>query len=103
MKKGSILLLVIFIIACSTPRNTGYKPESKTYKKEANTIHPEFSIHHLNDTLSELNYKIKSKELLYTRPDGINFYSNVLISFRLSSSYDPREFSDSASVRLVDQ
>jgi GWxTD domain-containing protein len=103
MKKSSILLLVLFIIACSTPRNTGYKPESKTYKKEPNAIHPEFSIHHLNDTLSELNYKIRSKELLYTRPDGINFYSNVLISFRLSSSYDSKEFSDSASVRLVDQ
>jgi GWxTD domain-containing protein len=103
MKKSSILLLVVFIIACSTPRNTGYKPESKTYKKEANTIHPEFTIRHLNDTLSELNYKIKSKELLYTRPDGINFYSNVLISFRLSSSYESKDFSDSASVRLVDQ
>ncbi len=103
MKKSSILLLIVFIIACSTPRNTGYKPESKTYKKEANTIHPEFIVYHLNDTLSELNFKIRSKELLYTRPDGINFYSNVLISFRLAPSYDSKEFSDSASVRLVDQ
>lgn len=91
------------IVACSTPRNTGYKPESKTYKQEPNSIHPEFIITHVNDTISELNFKIRSKELLYTRPDGINFYSNVLISYRLTSTYDAHDFSDSASVRLVDQ
>lgn len=95
--------MVLIIVACSTPRNTGYKPESKTYKQEPNTIHPEFTINHVNDTISELNFKISSKELLYTRPDGLNFYSNVLISYRLSSSYDSREFSDSSSVRLVDE
>ena len=103
MKRGSIFLLVLIIFACSTPRNTGYKPESKTYKQEPNSIHPEFTVNHVNDTISELNFKIRSKELLYTRPDGINFYSNALISFRLSSTYDTKDFTDSASVRLVDQ
>lgn len=104
MKTKSLLLLFLIIsVACSTPRNTGYKPESKTYKREANAINPEFIVHHLNDTISELCFKIRSKELLYTRPDGINFSSNLLISFRLTSNYDAKEFSDSASVRLVDQ
>lgn len=102
MRTNSLLLILIILISCSTPRNTGYKPESKTYKQEPNTIHPEFSVTHLNDTVSELNFKIRSKELLYTRPDGINFYSNVLISYRLSSTYDAKDFSDSASVRLMD-
>ncbi|HRG37261.1 MAG TPA: GWxTD domain-containing protein [Bacteroidia bacterium] len=103
MKTKSLLLLLFIVVACSTPRNTGYKPESKTYKREANTINPEFIVHHINDTISELNFKIRSKELLYTRPDGINFSSNLLISFRLTSNYDAKEFSDSSSVRLVDQ
>lgn len=103
MKTSSILLFLLVIVACSTPRNTGYKAESKTYKQETNAIHPEFVISHIDDTISELNFKIRSKELLYTRPDGINFYSNVLISYRLSSSYDSKDFSDSSSVRLIDQ
>lgn len=102
MRKSSLLIVLIILIACSTPRNTGYKPESKTYKQEPNSIHAEFMINHVNDTISELNFKIRSKELLYTRPDGLNFYSNVLISYRLSSTYDSKDFSDSASVRLVD-
>lgn len=102
MRKHNLLLIWIILLACSTPRNTGYKPESKTYKQEPNAIHPEFTVNHVNDTISELNFKIRSKELLYTRPDGINFYSNVVISYRLSSTYDARDFSDSASVRLVD-
>ncbi len=103
MKTSSILLFLLVIVACSAPRNTGYKAESKTYKQETNAIHPEFVISHIDDTISELNFKIRSKELLYTRPDGINFYSNVLISYRLSSSYDSKDFSDSSSVRLIDQ
>lgn len=102
MRKHTLLFVLITLIACSTPRNTGYKPESKTYKQEPNAIHAEFTVNHVNDTISELNFKIKSKELLYTRPDGINFYSNVVISYRLSSTYDSRDFIDSASVRLVD-
>jgi GWxTD domain-containing protein len=103
MKTKSLLFLLLIIVACSTPRNTGYKPESKTYKREANSINPDFLVHHLNDTLSELCFKVRSKELLYTRPDGFNFRSNLLISFRLTSNYDGKEFSDSASVRLVDE
>lgn len=103
MKTKSLLLLLLIFVACSTPRNTGYKPESKTYKQEANSINPDFVIHHLNDSISELYFKVRSKELLYTRPDGFNFTSNLLISFRLTSNYDAKEFSDSASVRLVDQ
>ncbi|HET6225410.1 MAG TPA: GWxTD domain-containing protein [Bacteroidia bacterium] len=97
------LLVIIIVVACSTPRNTGYKPESKSYTHESNTINSDFIVHHVNDSISELYFKIRSKELLYTRPDGFNFFSNVLISVRLTSNYDSREFSDSASVRLVDQ
>lgn len=103
MKNYSLLLVILCIVACSSSRSTRYKPESKSYKKDASVIHPEFTVYHINDTISELNFKINSKELLYTRPDGFNFYSNVLISVRLLSSYEAKNFVDSASIRLVDQ
>ncbi len=103
MKKTIPFLFFLLIIAsCGTPRKTTSTTQNSTYKHEANTIRPLFAIFHLNDTISELNFKISSKELLYMRPDGINFYSNVLISYRLLPSYDSKEIADSSSVRLVD-
>ena len=103
MKKNIVYLLILLIaVACGTPRKTENKTEPAAYKHDPNTIHPEFTVFHISDSLSELHFTISSKELLYTRPDGINFTSNVLISFRLVQSYDSKEVIDSASVRLVD-
>lgn len=91
----------LLVIACGTPRKAN-NTQTNNYKHDVTTLHPQFVVFHVNDTLSELHYKIASKELLYTRPDGINFSSNVLISYRLLASYDAKEISDSSSVRLVD-
>ncbi|MGQ0828001.1 MAG: GWxTD domain-containing protein [Bacteroidota bacterium] len=96
------ILLIIISIACGTPRKARENTQTNNYKHDVTTIHPQFVVFHLNDTVSELHYKIASKELLYVRPDGINFSSNVLISYRLLASYDSKEIVDSSSVRLVD-
>jgi GWxTD domain-containing protein len=104
MKKYFLYLLVVAIaIACGTPKKTTSSAPSTTYKKDANSIHPQFVVFNTSDSISELHFKIASKELLYTRPDGINFSSNVLISFRMYSSYDSKVIIDSGSVRLVDR
>ncbi len=104
MNKRFIYILVfsLLVVACGTTRKANVKTQTGTYKHDVNTIHPEFVIFHVNDTLSELHFKIASKELLYTRPDGIIFSTNVLISYRLSTSYDTKEIVDSSSMRLVD-
>ncbi len=88
--------------SCRSPRKTVATTKTSPYKHDVNTIHPLFSVFHLSDILSELHFKISSKELLYTRSDGINFSSNVLISYRLLPSYDSKEIIDSSSSRLVD-
>ncbi len=104
MKKYFLYLLIVAIaIACGTPKKTTSSAPSTTYKKEANSIHPQFVVFNISDSISELHFKIASKELLYTRPDGINFLSNVLISFRMYSNYDSKEIIDSGSVRLIDK
>ncbi|MBL0328451.1 MAG: hypothetical protein IPP64_03295 [Bacteroidetes bacterium] len=91
------------IVACGTSRKAEpTTAPASNYKHDNNTIHPEFTIFHASDDLTELHYKINSKELLYTRPDGITFSSNVLISYRLFSNFDSKDVIDSASVRLVD-
>lgn len=104
MKKVNLYLILLIIVACGSSRDVKKnKTTSNTYRDEVNRIHPEFLIFHLNDTISELNFKINSNELLYTRPDGINFLSNALISYALLPSYDSKEVLDSDSVRLVDE
>ncbi len=96
-------LILLVIVSCGTSHKSNRKPPAITFKKETSTIHPKFVVFNSNDTISELHFKIASKELLYTRPDGINFSSNVIISYRLLSSYDSKEILDTASVRLVDE
>jgi GWxTD domain-containing protein len=93
---------MLLIVACGTSHKADNKAPVATYKHDDNAIHPEFAVFHVSDTVSVLHFKINSKDLLYTRPDGINFTSNILISYRLLSSYDSRDVIDSASVRLVD-
>lgn len=102
MRKVTVYILIsLLIIACGTPRKTS-TVQTSNYKHDASIIRPQFVIFHVSDTLSELHFKIASKELLYMRHDGINFSSNVLISYRLLASYDAKEIVDSSSVKLVD-
>ena len=103
MKKIILYLVsVLLMTSCIPPSRTSTIAQTASYKRDANTIRPSFAVFHVSDTVSELHFNIRSKELLYMRPDGIDFYSNVLISYRLLKSYDSKEIIDSASVRLVD-
>lgn len=103
MKKQLLYLLVIIMgVACGTSQRTTIT-QTTTYKHDANTIRPQFTVFHVSDSVSELHFKINSKEILYTRPNGIDFYSNVLISYRLLSDLNSKQIIDSASVRLVDK
>lgn len=104
MKKiTGYLIVAILAVACGTSRKTNTITQTSTYKHDADAIRPQFVVFHVNDSISELHFKLKSKEILYTRPDGIDFYSNVLISYRLLPAFDSREIIDSSSVRLVDK
>jgi GWxTD domain-containing protein len=96
------IIIVSLIIACSSSRKASVNTQTNIYKHDVSTIHPQFVVYHVSDSISELHFKIASKELLYTRPDGINFSSNALISYRLLATFDSKEISDSGSVRLVD-
>ena len=95
--------ILLFIVTCTSSRKTTIETKTNTYKRDVNALHPQFLVFNTNDTLSELHYKINSKELLYTRADGINFSSNVLITYHLIPTFDAKEILDSASIRLLDQ
>ena len=98
MKKAIFILSVIqLFFACGTSRKTTTLPQTTNYKHDSNIMRPQFVIFHVSDSISELHFKISSKEVLYMRPDGINFLSNVLISYRLQPNYQSQEIIDSSS------
>jgi GWxTD domain-containing protein len=100
----SVLLMLTVLYNCSTPSNTRNSKSAANNKftNETYTIRPEFAVFNVSEKESEMYFKIANKELLYTRPDGINFYSNVLISFRLFKNYESKDILDSASTRIMD-
>jgi len=104
MKHIFLYAFIVFgLISCGSSKRPTTTIQTAGYKKDVNAIHPQFVVFNAGDSVSELHFRLSSKELLYTRPDGINFLSNVLISYRLFSSYDSKIILDSGSVRVLDQ
>lgn len=104
MKK---ILSIVFVIAVITYACTSGKVStqnlSQVYKKESSLLHPSFGVFHVNDYNSELHFGLLSSELLYTRQQGAeNFTANVMISYRLKTSYEAKEILDSGSVKIND-
>jgi GWxTD domain-containing protein len=98
-KKNIYLLMLLSVLVFAT----SYIPEqADSSKADVGGLHPEFSVFNVNDSISELHFKINSKELLYMRPDGIDFLSNVLVSCQLVATYDSKQVLDSSSARIVD-
>lgn len=104
MKKLVICFSILLLVAsCGAPRKVGVVSHKSPYDKNVGIIHPQFEVFHVSERVSELHFKVHSKELLYTRADGINLSSNVLISYFLMASADSKIVLDSASLRLLDK
>ncbi|MDI1355250.1 MAG: GWxTD domain-containing protein [bacterium] len=99
------LLLVILVASCTTKKNV---PVSKPTRSESN---PESDLlevrtvpYHLNDSVTRTYVEIKNNNLLYKRPDtSLAFYSEIRISYRLSSEQNPKAITDSASYSVFDR
>ena len=104
MKNKTLLYIFILLsfVACTSSRKMRMFSTKVNNLNDAYAIHPQFEIFHVNETLSELHFKINSNELLYTRSDGSNLTTNVLIKYTLVSKKNPGEIIDSASQKLVD-
>lgn len=102
MKRTGVYLLIVLLLSfCRTPEKVGYTSKQSPYKTTAQSINPEFVVFHVSDALSELHFKISSRDLLYTRADGVNLSSKVLISYRMIN-YITKDLTDSSSFRLLD-
>lgn len=89
--------------ACSTSTSVGTQNVSQIYKTDQNVLHPVFVVFHRTNTVSELHFKVNSKELLYSKQAGNeNFIARISIHYRLISSYETKDIIDSATVMVTD-
>lgn len=98
-----ILITIAFLYACKS----GEKAASNNnvagiYMPGLNLIDPEYKVFHKNDTLTEIHFRLKSANILYTKKrNDSTFSANLLINYELSDKAD-ESIVDSASVYFTD-
>ncbi len=72
---------------------------ASVYNPNGTAIHPEFSVFHGKDTISQLRTRIATQELQYNRANatGANI-AKIRINYQLFASYESYHIIDSASV-----
>lgn len=94
--------MLAILSGCNASKKVKNQNVANIYKRNSSLLHPQFTVFHSEDTISELYFKLNSKELLYSRQNDDNLTANVLISYKLMASFETKEVVDSASIKLVD-
>ena len=98
----SSFIIILFIASCAVPGRISNKNLSFLYNKESYPIRFDYSIYHVNDTLSRVFFSVKAKDLLYMKhDDGIHYFSKILVTYKLFRSYESKEIIDSSSTQML--
>ncbi len=106
MKTSSWMLLVLALsvlaTGCYTERISNQNL-SYLYDKNASFLHPEFTVQHRNDSVTELHFRINSNELLYLFNANSNFYSAFFrIRYEVYTQIESKLLTDSSVVVFAD-
>jgi len=103
MKIWSLILFVLFSWSCSS-----YQPVAKDnfaylYDRSVSTIHPQYTVYHVDNTTTDLYYKINTSELLYQRLNSSSpFEARVRFHYEAYASFSSDKMLDSASIVVKD-
>ncbi len=98
---GFIFSLVIALAGCFSENKVSVQNISNQYRNDLHYLHPEYSLYHLNDTVSLLYFKIDESELLYIRRNQADSFSaSVKIVSKVTESYDADFLLDTNSLTL---
>ena len=101
-KIAAVFIYLLLIIACATPSRISNKNLAFLYNKESYPIHFDYSIYHVNDTLSRIYFSVSAQDLLYMKhDDGLHYFSKILVSYKLFRSYESKEIIDSSSTQMI--
>lgn len=96
------LFVLLTFVACNASKRMKNQNVANIYQRNNSVIHPQFVVFHSGDSISELYFKLNSKELLYSRQNNSDLTANVLISCKLIVSFGAKQIIDSASIKLTD-
>src|ERR1700739_4116923 len=92
-------LVTATIIGCFSTNKVSVQNLSTQYRTDLHYLHPEFSLYHVNDSMSLLYFKIDESELLYIRRNmADSFSAAVKIACKVTESYDQDMLVDTSSV-----
>ena len=100
----AVCIALLLLESCSGQKGLAYKNMAQNYQQESVLMRPEFTVQHINDSITRLFFRLNSSELLYSRQLGSDtFKTAVEVSFTYIKSFDEEIVLDSGSVVLKDQ
>lgn len=106
MKLGRFVLFLSFglmggiLSSCSSSMGISSLDFASNYRSQETLMQPEFTIQHINDTISTVYYRMRSSDLLYRRAAGTDTFKCAMqLQFSLHRSYSATNpyWSDTAS------
>ncbi len=96
------IILFLLLEGCYSSNQVSVQNLSDQYESQHDYLHPQFTIYHVNDSLSRIYYKIDLSDLLYLRRNmSDSFSAKVNIFCKISYSYHSAQEIDSASALLT--
>jgi len=90
LRKISFILISfsVFLVSCTKPATRSVPPRNLAdiYNPGRNTLHPDFFVHHINDTSSVLYLRVYTSELLFNQAN-----EEAKLQAKLKIFYELRE------------
>src|SRR4029077_10336876 len=101
LRAVTALMLFIGFYACVTSNKVSVQNISESYRSDVHYLHPEYTVYHVNDSVSLVYFKLDESELLYIkRNPQDSFYASARVLCKVMTSYDSPYIVDSNSALL---
>lgn len=103
MKFFFTISFIAVLVGCQT-QSVRQTSSDRLYKKENNELNAQFVVYHVNDSVSQLFYKISNETIVYKKTDtSTAFYSNIKLFLRISNDETLDVIRDTASDIIYDR
>lgn len=103
MKFFFTISFIAVLVGCQT-QSVRQTSSDRLYKKENNELNAQFVVYHVNDSVSQLFYKISNETIVYKKTDTSSaFYSNIKLFLRISNDETLDVIRDTASDVIYDR
>lgn len=95
---------VWLLASCSGQKGLAYKNMAQNYQQESVLMRPDFTVQHINDSITRLHFRVSSSELLYSRELGSDTFKTAFrVHYNFIKSFDEEIVLDSGVVIVKDQ